>query len=40
MTLYKNTRRSSKHLQGKSRTRVMKGGMKVKYKGGITYDGE
>jgi WD40 repeat protein len=40
MTLYKNTRRLKKHSQGKPRTRIMKGGMKVKYKGGIKYDGD
>ena len=40
MTLYKNTRRLKKHSQGKPRTRIMKGGMKVKYKSGIIYDGD
>ena len=40
MTLYKNTRRFKKHSQGKPRTRIMKGGMKVKYKSGIKYDGD
>ena len=35
MTLYKNTRRLKKHSQGKPRTRIMKGGMKVKYKSGV-----
>lgn len=42
MTLYTKTRRSSKHLRNKYRTRVMKGGMKmrVKYKNGAIYEGD
>lgn len=42
MTLYTKTRRSSKHLRNKSRTRAMKGGMKmrVKYKNGAIYEGD
>ena len=52
MTLYTKTRRSSKHLRNKYRTRVMKGGkgskgssskgskMRVKYKNGAIYEGD
>jgi hypothetical protein len=42
MTLYTKTRRSSKHLRNKSRTRAMKGGMKmrVKHKNGAIYEGD
>ena len=47
MTLYTKTRRSSKHLRNKSRTRVLKGGkgskgskMRVKYKNGAIYEGD
>ncbi len=47
MTLYTKTRRSSKHLRNKYRTRVMKGGkgskgskMRVKYKNRAIYEGD
>jgi hypothetical protein len=42
MKLYKNTRRLKKHSQDKPRTRVMKGGMKmrVKYKNRSIYEGD
>ena len=42
MTLYRKTCRSSKHLRGKYRTRVMKGGSKtiIKYKDGTIYEGD
>jgi len=41
--VFHKKRRVTKHFKNtlrKTRTSVMKGGMKVKYKGGITYDGD